>query len=229
LTARRNAKTRNAKTLSFPKNTKNLILNILLDGPKSVGEIATNLKIQKNAIRSHLETMEKEEVVKSYFKAEKLGRPKKVYEITPTGRELFPRKYDAILSLLIQKVEDNQGHEYVKKIMMSIADTMASEISEKISKGSTSANLRKSLNILNAWSNDIGFMSSLHEEDDGSYSIISHNCIVHKAAVAHQDAICQGFHNTLIQKALGGIMKPTVQLKECIALGDNYSRHSIAK
>jgi DeoR family transcriptional regulator, suf operon transcriptional repressor len=179
-------------------------MNILLDGPKSVGEISTNLKVQKNAIRSHLETMEREEIVKSYFRTEKLGRPKKVYEITSTGRELFPRKYDTILSLLIQKVEDNQGHEYVKKIMMSIADTMASEISEKISKGNTSANLRKSLNILNAWSNDIGFISSLHKEDDGSYSIISHNCIVHKAAVAHQDAICQGFHSTLIQKALGG-------------------------
>jgi DeoR family transcriptional regulator, suf operon transcriptional repressor len=224
LTARRDA-----KTLSFPRNTKNLILNILLDGSKSIGEIAAKLQIQKNAIRNHLETMEREEVVKSYFKTEKVGRPKKVYEITTNGRELFPRKYDTILSLLIQKIEDNQGHEYVKKIMMSIADTMASEISDKISKGNTSGNFRKSLTILNAWSNDIGFMSSLHKESDGSYSIVSHNCIVHKAAIAHQEAICQGFHNTLIQKALGGVMKPTVQLKECIALGDNYSRHSITR
>ena len=220
---------RDAKTLSFPRNTKNLILNILLDGSKSIGEIAAKLQIQKNAIRNHLETMEREEVVKSYFKTEKVGRPKKVYEITTNGRELFPRKYDTILSLLIQKIEDNQGHEYVKKIMMSIADTMASEISDKISKGNTSGNFRKSLTILNAWSNDIGFMSSLHKESDGSYSIVSHNCIVHKAAIAHQEAICQGFHNTLIQKALGGVMKPTVQLKECIALGDNYSRHSITR
>jgi DeoR family suf operon transcriptional repressor len=224
LTARRDA-----KTLSFPRNTKNLILNILLDGSKSIGEIAAKLQIQKNAIRNHLETMEREEVVKSYFKTEKVGRPKKVYEITTNGRELFPRKYDTILSLLIQKIEDNQGHEYIKKIMMSIADTMASEISDKISKGNTSGNFRKSLTILNAWSNDIGFMSSLHKESDGSYSIVSHNCIVHKAAIAHQEAICQGFHNTLIQKALGGVMKPTVQLKECIALGDNYSRHSITR
>jgi DeoR family transcriptional regulator, suf operon transcriptional repressor len=224
LTARRDA-----KTLCFPRNTKNLILNILLDGSKSIGEIAAKLQIQKNAIRNHLETMEREEVVKSYFKTEKVGRPKKVYEITTNGRELFPRKYDTILSLLIQKIEDNQGHEYVKKIMMSIADTMASEISDKISKGNTSGNFRKSLTILNAWSNDIGFMSSLHKESDGSYSIVSHNCIVHKAAIAHQEAICQGFHNTLIQKALEGVMKPTVQLKECIALGDNYSRHSITR
>jgi DeoR family suf operon transcriptional repressor len=195
----------------------------------SIGEIATKLKIQKNAIRSHLQTLETEDVVKSYFRIERLGRPKKVYEITSNGRELFTRKYDTILSLLIQKVEDNQGHEYVKKIMISIADNMASDIREKIGKINTSGSFAKSLNILNTWSNDIGFMSSVRKEDDGSYSIISRNCIVHKVAVAHQDVICQGFHNTVIEKSLRGKTNPSVKLKECIALGDNYSRHLITR
>jgi predicted ArsR family transcriptional regulator len=35
---------------------------------------------------------------------ELLGRPIKAYEITESGRELFPRKYDMVLSLLIQKL-----------------------------------------------------------------------------------------------------------------------------
>jgi predicted ArsR family transcriptional regulator len=90
------------------------------------------------------------------------------------------------------------------------------------------------IEILNSISNEMGFMSSLYKDDgDGgnnsnSYSIISHNCIVHKVAVSNQDAICNGFHSSLIQKALEGKINPRVQLKECIALGDNYSRHAIA-
>jgi predicted ArsR family transcriptional regulator len=76
-------------------------------------------------------------------------------------------------------------------------------------------------------------MSSFHKEDEednndnSTYSIISHNCIVRKIAIKHQDAICHGFHDRIIQKSLDGKTNAKVQLKECIALGDKYSRHFI--
>ena len=73
-------------------------------------------------------------------------------------------------------------------------------------------------------------MSSLHKEGDGMgmYSITSHNCSVHKVALGNQDLICNGFHSRMIEEALDGKINPNVQLKECIALGDNYSRHFIS-
>jgi DeoR family suf operon transcriptional repressor len=208
-------------------DTKKAILNLLLEGSKTAGEIADKLKIQKSAIRIHLESLQAEQSVRSYFKIEGLGRPRKVYEITESGRELFPRKYDLILSLILQKIESTEGHEYLKKLIKSITDTMADDIHDKIKKNSSS--LEESVRILNSVSNEMGFMSSFYKEDDDSntYSIISRNCIVHKIAIRHQDAICHGFHDRIIQKSLDGKINPKVQLKECIALGDNYSRHII--
>jgi predicted ArsR family transcriptional regulator len=216
--------------------TKELILNLLLEGSKTAGEIADKLKIQKSAIRTHLESLQTEQSVKSYFKIERLGRPRKVYELTESGRELFfPRRYDLVLSLVLQEIESTKGHEYMKKIVESIADNMSQDIREKIKKSSSS--LEESIKILNSASNELGFMSSFYKEEDDdndnggssstTYSIISHNCIVHKAAIRHQDAICHGFHDRLIQKSLDGKMDAKVQLKECIALGDKYSRHII--
>jgi DeoR family transcriptional regulator, suf operon transcriptional repressor len=73
-------------------DTKKIILNLLLDGSKTAGEIADKLKIQKSAIRSHLELLRAEQAIRSYFKVEGPGRPKNVYEITESGRELFPKK-----------------------------------------------------------------------------------------------------------------------------------------
>jgi DeoR family transcriptional regulator, suf operon transcriptional repressor len=212
-------------------DTKELILNLLLEGSKTAGEIADQLKIQKSAIRTHLESLQAEQSVRSYFKIEGLGRPRKVYELTESGRELFPRKYDLILSLILQKIESTEGYEYMKKIIESIADNMAQDVHEKIKISSSS--LEDSIRILNSVSNEMGFMSSFYKEDDGddnnssTYSIISHNCIVHKIATKHQDAICHGFHDRIIQKSLDGKINAKVQLKECIALGDNYSRHAI--
>src|ERR671925_181099 len=219
------------KADTFGGDTKQLILNLLLEGSKTAGEIADKLKIQKSAIRSHLESLQAEQSVKSYFKIEGLGRPRKVYELTESGRELFPRKYDLILSLILQEIESTKGHEYMKKIIKSIADNMAHDIHEKIKKSSSS--LEESIRILNSISNELGFMSSFYkeEEDDddnsSTYSIISRNCIVHKIATKHQDVICHGFHDRIIQKSLDGKLNTKVQLKECIALGDKYSRHII--
>ena len=70
-------------------------------------------------------------------------------------------------------------------------------------------------------------MSSCYQVDVNTYSIMSRNCIVHKVAFSNQDAICHGFHDRIIQKALEGKINPEVHLKECIARGDNYSRHII--
>jgi DeoR family suf operon transcriptional repressor len=210
-------------------DTKELILNLLLEGSKTAGEIADQLKIQKSAIRTHLESLQGEQSVRSYFKIEGLGRPRKVYELTESGRELFPRKYDLILSLILQKIESTEGHEYMKKIIKSIADNMAQDIGDKIKKSSSS--LEESISILNSVSNEMGFMSSFHKEADNNgsstYSIISRNCIVHKTAIRYQDAICHGLHDRIIQKSLDGKINAKVQLKECIALGDKYSRHII--
>ena len=210
-------------------DTKELILNLLLGGSKTAGEIADQLKIQKSAIRTHLESLQTEQSVISYFKIERLGRPRKVYELTENGRELFPRRYDQLLSLILQMIESKEGHEYMKKMIESIADSMAQDIYDKIKKNSSS--LEESLRILNSVSNEMGFMSSFYKEDDNNssstYSIVSRNCIVHKTAIKHQDAICHGFHDRIIQKSLDGKIKAKVELKECIALGDQYSRHII--
>jgi DeoR family transcriptional regulator, suf operon transcriptional repressor len=216
----------NGERSDAPENTKMAILNLLLEGSKTAGEIAEKLKIQKSAIRAHLESLRAEQAIRSYFKVEGPGRPRKIYELTESGRELFPRKYDLLLSLLLQSIETSEGHNYAKKMIRSISDKIAQEIQDKIKN--SSADFEESVKILNSSSNEMGFMSSFYKEDASTYSIMSRNCIVHKVAFSNQDAICHGFHDRIIQKALEGKINPEVQLKECIALGDNYSRHIIS-
>jgi predicted ArsR family transcriptional regulator len=51
---------RNGEKADDLGDTKKIILNLLLEGSKTVGEIADKLKIQKSAIRSHLESLRAE-------------------------------------------------------------------------------------------------------------------------------------------------------------------------
>lgn len=214
--------------ISSVGETKEKILELLLGGPKSAGEVAERLQIQKSAARVHLESLQTLGAVKSKFKIEKMGRPKKVYELTEKGRELFPRKYDLFLNLVLDKIIGKKGEAEAREIVDSIAEDIASGIRSKIDKSDRPDDLEHSLKIINDASNEMGFSSSLsREKEDNSFCIQSKNCILHKVASNNQDMICHGLHDKLISKSLGGKSNVRVELKECMALGSEYCRHVI--
>jgi predicted ArsR family transcriptional regulator len=208
-------------------DTKARILDLLLGGSKSAGNISEILQIQKSAARVHLESLKSSGAVRSKFQLEKMGRPKKVYELTEKGRELFPRHYDLFLNLVLDKVAGKKGEAEARKIVDSIAEDIASGIRTKM-HGRNADSLEKRLQIINEASNEMGFASSLSkEEDKSSFCIQSRNCILHKVASSKQDMICHGLHDKIISKSLDGYPGARVELKECMALGDEYCRHVV--
>ena len=115
-------------------DTKQRILEILLEGSMSLGEITSKLQIQKSAVRVHLESLQAENAVESHFKIERLGRPRKIYRLTENGRELFPRKYDLVLSLILKRISETNGQEQARKLVESVADDLAASIKYEIEK-----------------------------------------------------------------------------------------------
>ena len=212
--------------ISSVGETKEKVLELLLGGSKSAGEVAERLQIQKSAARVHLESLKSLGAVRSQFKIEKMGRPKKVYELTEKGRELFPRKYDLFLNLVLGKIADKKGEAEAREIVESVAEDIASGIRSKIGKADHQDDLEQSLKIINDASNEMGFASSLSREKD-SFCIQSRNCILHKVASSNQDMVCHGLHDKIISKSLGGKPNLKVELKECMALGNEYCRHVI--
>jgi predicted ArsR family transcriptional regulator len=215
--------------LGVAGQTKEKILKLLLDGPKSAGEVGEKLSIQKSAARVHLEALQSLQAVRSKFKIEKLGRPKKVYELTEKGRELFPRKYDLFLNLVLDKIVDKKGDAEAREVIDSIAEDIASGIRSEINKSTRPGNLEQSLKIINEASDEMGFASSLSKEKGAnSFCIQSKNCILHKVASNNQRMICHGLHDKIISKSLDSKSRVKVELKECMALGDKYCRHVIS-
>src|SRR3712207_6369035 len=138
-------------------DTKETILELLLGGAKSAGEVAETLQIQKSAVTVHLESLQSSGAVRSKFKIEKMGRPKKVYELTEKGREFFPRKYDLFLNLVLNKIASKKGEGEAREIIESIAEDIASDIRAKIDKHNNhqSDDIEQSLKIINDASNQM--------------------------------------------------------------------------
>ncbi len=153
-----------------------------MEGPRSLGEITDLLQIQKSAVRVHLEMLQSENAVESTFQQKHLGRPSKIYTLTQNGRELFPQKYNQLLSLILKNISETNGKEQARKVIESIADGIAANIRHEIEKNDFSDNLDESLEIFNSFSNYLGFASSITKEEDNSFSLLCKNCIFYKMA-----------------------------------------------
>ncbi|MDG6933229.1 MAG: ArsR family transcriptional regulator [Nitrososphaerota archaeon] len=197
--------------------TKEEILDKLLKGPSTAGALASVLRIQKSAVRRHLEELQMEGSVSSSFKRNIVGRPAKFYYISVKGRENFQTQYDALLERLLTEMEEDSIdllENYMEKSALYFARQMRKSISGKTSVDDLRGQLQA-----------FGF-SPLIKKSGGRTEIYSYNCPLLKLAQNHQEMICLGFHTNLLGRLLNS---NKVQLKKSIALGDQFCLHTSGK
>lgn len=197
-------------------NTKDRILELLLSERKSVPALSKELGIRESAIRAHLEAFRSEGLVSSTFVRLGRGRPKKVYGLTETGLERFPRKYDTVLELLVHEIEtvDRERLEYyMRRVAKRLASTLVGE-------GSNAVSVREATNMLDS----LGFRTT-YEEKDGRIAIYSANCVVRRLALKHPPQVCSGLHTWLIEELTH---EQNIALERCMAYGDSVCVHSVS-
>lgn len=176
--------------------TKAVILRGLLGGPKTAKEIARDLEIQVSAARKHLERLKELGALEERFARVGRGRPKKFYEITDSGREVFPRHYDAVLNSVLANLAKDRGEEYAESILRKVAREFARPV--RSARASGRARIEQLLNLLTA----LGFEPDANERK-GVVTITSRNCPLLKTAKAHRELVCRGLHAEAIRASAG--------------------------
>ncbi len=168
--------------------TKREILEMLLDGPMTAQEMSKKLKIQINAVREHLASLENGNLVTYNFVNTKRGRPKKVYQITKKGADLFPKRYDLLLKIFLDQLEMEMGKEWVKSFLERAGSNIVSGISPN-------AGINGLLNFYNS----LGCMASISEVN-GNIVIKRKNCIYYNLAVDRENLVCESFEDSILNK-----------------------------
>lgn len=194
---------------------KRRILSSLRDGAQSAGTVAAHLHIQTSAARRHLERLVHMGIVKEEFVRATRGRPKKVYALTEEGRELFPRRYDAVLDGLLGNLVAKMGPEAARRHMMDVAEALARTASEDSS--------RKRIANAVALLSDLGFEASA-ERAGRTVVITSRNCPLLRTAMSHRDLVCAGLHEELIRRTTGA---RRIVRGKWIVDGDSVCTHTI--
>lgn len=168
-------------------NSKKRILEELMDRSMTIGELSSKLNIQNNAIREHLDNLENMGYISFRFSKSGVGRPKKYYFITRKGMELFPKKYDLLLKILLDELTHEQGREWVKDFLKRAG--------ERIVKNSQGQ--EQDIHSLLNFYNGLGCMASATEKD-GSIVIKRKNCIYYNLALENENLLCSSFEDSII-------------------------------
>jgi DeoR family suf operon transcriptional repressor len=194
----------NSDIIGMLGRVKENILKELSYSEKSTAELSELLKINKTAVKEHMGFLEMKGYVRSYFRGDGRGRPSKFYEITDRGIELFPKKYVAFASLLVDTLEKEIGKEKVNVILAKVADRLISEAGWKeggiVSSMSRSEKIQKLEDFVGIL-NRLGYYARLEKTPD-SVRIVRHNCIFYELAKTNKKIICGTLGSDMISSSL---------------------------
>jgi len=117
-------------------NTKEQILALLKqNGSMTIMELANEINITEMAVRRHIQTLEREKLVRSDVKKQTMGRPSKVYRLAEQGEDFFPKKYKEfsieLLNGLIEAGQEDLLKDILQKRKMRLLEKYKHDLKQE--------------------------------------------------------------------------------------------------
>ena len=204
--------------LSMLGESKAKIIASLGEGEKTGQQLALMLNINTTAVREHMDGLEKMGIITSRFLNLGVGRPRKVYYLTPLGIELLPKHYDTLLNVLMRKIHEKSGDVLLSQLISEVVGDFNSGADE----GSTlplEERIKKVVTFLNL----MGFMATVEKDGEKTF-VVRHNCIFNKTAKLFSSVLCNECDTSFVKGPIG---KMQVELVSCIGKGDTSCKNLI--
>lgn len=112
--------------------TRTRLIGLLRRSERTVPELAEELGVSGNAIRGHLSALVSDDVVAERgVRREGVGKPARVYGLTPGAQERLSRAYAPVLNLVVEVLESRVGEDVVKEVL--------EEVGRRIGRGASAS------------------------------------------------------------------------------------------
>lgn len=177
--------------------SRSIILHLLLrhkDAGLTLDELSGELGISRNAIRQHVDVLERGGLVRVAGRRTATGgRPSRSYGLTEAGLETFPRQYDMLAEGMLATVREELGEEALEALLARMAHDVAVGQRDVLATLPEAARREAVVALMNR----LGYEA--HVEEDGT--IVAVNCVFHKLA-AKTRAVCR-YDERLLSNLLG--------------------------
>lgn len=164
---------------------EDLLLLIKTRGPQTTQAAAARLAVSRQAARMHLEKLAEQGLVAHAAERQGVGRPRRVWSLTPAGHGRFPDTHAQMTVELIDAVREEFGEAGLDRLVAR--RERATEVGYRAAVAAE-AGLETRLDRLAALRRAEGYMAEWRAEPDGGYLLVENHCPICAAAQA-----CQGF------------------------------------
>jgi DeoR family transcriptional regulator, suf operon transcriptional repressor len=177
--------------------TRGRIVALLQKGPLAVDDMASQLQLTQNAVRSHITAMERDGVVQRVGRRAGTTRPFQTYELTSEVDHLLSRAYIPLLGQLIRTLADALPADQVETLVRQAGRGLADELLHtRRPTGSLESKVRSASELLNE---ELGALT--HVESNGHYVIRGAGCPL-SAVTGKHPGVCQAME-TLVSEVVG--------------------------
>ena len=104
----------------FFESTRGQIVTILRGSNKTVNELAEAVGLSDNAVRAHLLTLERDQLIVQAGMVKGFRKPHFTYGLGPEARRLFPRSYDALFNQLLNVLKKTLSPRSLKNALSEV-------------------------------------------------------------------------------------------------------------
>lgn len=165
-------------------STRGQIIALLRRSSRTVNQLADELGLTDNAVRSHLAALERDGLVEQHRSVPRgVGKPAYVYNLTPEADALLPKAYAPVLGLLLSTLAERMGPEELEELLREVGRRAAAGRNEP------EQDIRMRIDAAYGVLGELGGVADV-EESDGTVWIRGYSCPL-AALVPNHPQVCQ--------------------------------------
>ena len=171
------------KSTSKTRTRREILNRLKLDGPSDSAQLAAQLGVGAMAVRQHLYALQEQGLVTFQEEARALGRPAKLWQLTPAANDRFPENHAELTLDLIRAVTNAFGSDGMDKLLeVRMQDQVARYRAQIGAVKSLKARLKALAQLRTAE----GYMAEVKPdaETSGAFLLIENHCPICAAAKA---------------------------------------------
>ncbi|WP_289139317.1 metalloregulator ArsR/SmtB family transcription factor [uncultured Brevibacillus sp.] len=173
---------KNSHATEGAERTRRAIVNLLKqNGSMDALHLANQLGVTGMAVRQHLYNLQEERLVTFTEESRAMGRPAKMWTLTPEANRLFPDGYAELTISLIDSMKEAFGDEGLEKLLEI---RKRNQVQDYQSKAPASLPLKEQLQAFADSRTNEGYMAEVIENSDGTYCYVEKHCPICEAAKA---------------------------------------------
>lgn len=145
--------------------------------PLTTRELASRLGLSLNAVRHHLKDLEEQELVEYQREHRGVGAPTFAYRLAPMGDALFPRRYEVMISELLDGLVDREGRSATVALLEARYTTLAGRLQQELADTPPAERLPVVAKMLS----DDGYMAEGNVAG-GLGTLTAHHCAIQGVA-----------------------------------------------